>query len=87
MNLVRLRRIQGFGQRDLHRLAERDDASPVEAIKGVQDAREKAATAKLGKNGNLDTAKAGIASDIKTEIAKAAPKVKDWTDFVKSIQC
>ena len=75
-----------MGQR-IRTLAERDDASPTEAIKGVQSAREKAAQAKLGKGETLDTTKGKIADDIKSEIKKAAPKKEDWSSFVKSIQC
>jgi hypothetical protein len=75
-----------MGQR-IRTLAERDDASPTEAIKGIQTAREKAATEKLGKGGNLETEKGKIADDIKGEIKKAAPKIQDWKSFVDSIKC
>jgi hypothetical protein len=75
-----------MGQR-IRTLAERDPESPVGVIKDLQSAREKAATEKLGKGGNLDKAKASIAEDIKTEIKKAAPKAKDWSSFVDSIKC
>ncbi|HEY1757960.1 MAG TPA: hypothetical protein VGG72_21500 [Bryobacteraceae bacterium] len=75
-----------MGQR-IRTLAERDDASPVEAIKGVQDAREQAALKKLGKAGDLEKAKGDIADQIKGEIKKAAPKLQDWKSFVDSIKC
>jgi hypothetical protein len=75
-----------MGQR-IRTLAERDEASPTEAITRVQSAREKAAQAKLGKGDTLEKAKGRISEDIKGEIRKAAPKKEDWSSFVKSIQC
>jgi len=75
-----------MGQR-IRSLAERDEASPVEAIKEVQNAREKAAQGKLAKGDTLEKAKGRIADDIKREIKKTAPKKEDWSSFVNSIKC
>ncbi len=69
-------RIAAYGQRD--------SASPVDAIKEVQDARQAALEAK-----GTDLAKAtdSTIKNIKSEVAKVRSARPAWEDFVKQITC
>lgn len=73
----------GMGQR-IRMLAERNPNSAVSVIRDVQTARQARATKEFG-----DPAKARIEiqNQIKAEIQKAAPKIRDWHSFLESIQC
>lgn len=57
--------------------------SPVEAMRQVIDARQKAIESRLGKNANKATDK--IVKDIQSKIK--APDKYDWNSFVESIKC
>lgn len=75
-----------MGQR-IRALGERDDASPTEAIRNLQESRVKEAQAKLPKGETVESAKGRIAREIKAAITKATPKKEDWASFVQSLQC
>lgn len=60
-----------------------DDA--VSAIRDVQDTRIKVAKDKLKKS--YETEKKNIVKDINKEIKKSSPKIKDWNDFLTSLEC
>ncbi len=73
----------GMGQR-IRMLAERNPNSAVGAMREVQLARE--AKAERG-HGNLKKARERIKSQIKVEIKRTAPKIKDWESFLETIKC
>ncbi len=69
---------------ELRLAAEREPDSLTRKLQEVKQAREQAA---IKKNGNMKKAKATVKADIKNEIAKAAPKVKDWAGFLQELKC
>lgn len=71
----------GMGQR-IRMLAERDPESPVTAIQQVTKAREGAAIKKFGPK-PIEK----VRTEIKIEMRKSAPKMKDWAAFVDSLKC
>lgn len=73
----------GMGQR-IRMLAERDPESPVAKIQEIAKAKEEAA---VKKHGSIKKAKVKIKEEIKTHIAKSAPKAKDWAGFLEELKC
>jgi hypothetical protein len=74
-----------MGQR-LRMLAERNPENPTDAVRSVQEAREKAAEAQNGGK-NINVVKDKVTDDITKEITKASAKPRDWASFVQSITC
>lgn len=72
-----------MGQR-IRLLGERNPNSPVSVIRDIQKARQARAQKSFG---DPAKAKTEIHDQIKAEIQKAAPKIKDWHSFLDSIQC
>jgi hypothetical protein len=73
-----------MGQR-IRALGERDQDSPVKAMRDVQQAREKAVEKRTGKT--VAKAKKDAVSEMKKEIKKTASKRPDWNEFIKEITC
>lgn len=71
----------GMGQR-IRMLAERDPESPVAAMQQVSKAREQGAIRKFGPK-----PKDNVVVEIRKEIRKAAPTLKNWAAFVDSLKC
>ena len=59
--------------------------SPVEAIRQVMNARQKAVESKLGIT--VTQATKDTINNIKKEVQKVIPKKEDWASFIRSIQC
>ena len=74
-----------MGQR-IRTLGELDPESPVKAIKEVSSAREEIGKSKT-RSKTTRKAEEKIVNDIKSEIKKATPKIKDWEGFIKSLEC
>ncbi len=72
-----------MGQR-IRTLAERDPLSPVSAIKDVLETRKESLKRKVK---DIGKATKETVDTIKTEIKKATPKVKTWTEFIDTIKC
>lgn len=70
----------GMGQR-IRMLRERYTDSPVTKIKEVKEVREKAF------KGDTKKAKKEVVDEIKGEIKKKAPKIKEWSEFLEVIKC
>lgn len=64
-------------------LGERDKASPLNAIREVQAARE----AEFAKRGDLAAEKAQTVADIQKEMRAAASKPDAFASFLKSLEC
>lgn len=73
-----------LGQR-IKALDVKTSESPVEAIKQVINAREKAIKEKTGQT--IHQATTDTIKEIQQSIEKTTPKKGDWASFVKSIQC
>lgn len=64
----------------------RDGGSAFENIQKVTKSREKIAEKNL-KGKTISKAKKEIVNDIKAEIKKQKPKIKEWIDLVNSLEC
>lgn len=72
-----------MGQR-IRTLGERDAASPVGAIKAVQDARTASAERRYG---DIQAARKVAENEIPAQIRKMAPSKVTWAQFVDSVTC
>jgi hypothetical protein len=64
----------------------RDGGSAFKNIQKVTKSREKAVEKNL-KDKTISKAKKEIVNDIKAEIKKQKPKIKEWVDLVNSLEC
>lgn len=69
---------------ELRLAAERQPDNLTAKLQEIKRAKEKALQKKVGK---LPKAKEQAKAEIKAEIMKKIPKIKDWTEFIDSIKC